>query len=57
MEEYQLLVIWVTLKMISVIYFDKDPNWYKGKNESGKEGMVPATYVQKRKEVHLQAMP
>lgn len=57
MEEYQLLVIWVTLKMISVIYFVKDPNWYKGKNENGKEGMVPATYVQKRKEVHLQAMP
>lgn len=57
MKEYQLPVIWVNLKMMSVISFVKDPNWYKGKNESGKEGMVPATYVQKRKEVHLQAMP
>lgn len=43
--------------VLTIVQPTKDPNWYKGKNESGKEGMVPATYVQKRKEVHLQAMP
>lgn len=31
--------------MIFVIYFVKDLNWYKGKNESGKEGMVFVIYV------------
>ncbi|XP_048732649.1 tyrosine-protein kinase CSK-like isoform X1 [Ostrea edulis] len=43
--------------VITIIQSTKDPNWYKGKNDHGKEGMVPATYVQKRREVHLQAMP
>lgn len=43
--------------VLTIVQPTKDPNWYKGKNENGKEGMVPATYVQKRKEVHLQAMP
>ncbi|XP_071171781.1 tyrosine-protein kinase CSK-like isoform X1 [Mytilus galloprovincialis] len=43
--------------LITIINNTKDVNWYKGKNESGQEGMVPATYLQKRKEVQLHAMP
>ncbi|XP_061173254.1 tyrosine-protein kinase CSK-like isoform X2 [Saccostrea echinata] len=43
--------------VITIVQSTRDPNWYKGRNDNGKEGMVPATYVQKRKEVHLQAMP
>ncbi|KAL4228192.1 hypothetical protein ACF0H5_013626 [Mactra antiquata] len=35
----------------------RDINWYKAKNNNGNEGMIPATYVQKRKEVSLHAMP
>ncbi|KAJ8304367.1 hypothetical protein KUTeg_017950 [Tegillarca granosa] len=35
----------------------KDPNWYRGKNSKGKEGMIPANFVQKRKEVQLHSMP
>jgi len=35
----------------------QDVNWYKAKKSTGEEGMIPATYVQKRKEVSLHAMP
>lgn len=35
----------------------QDPNWYRAKNSDGKEGMIPANYVQKRGEVKLNAMP
>lgn len=35
----------------------QDPNWYRGKNSRGKEGMIPANFVNKRKEVQLHAMP
>ncbi|KAH9499223.1 hypothetical protein Btru_004477 [Bulinus truncatus] len=34
-----------------------DPNWYKAKNASGSEGMIPANYVKLRKGVSLHAMP
>ncbi|KAK3098941.1 hypothetical protein FSP39_024518, partial [Pinctada imbricata] len=43
--------------VIKIISNTKDSNWYKGRNSQGKEGMIPAPYVQKRKEVHLQKMP
>ncbi|XP_022330713.1 tyrosine-protein kinase CSK-like isoform X1 [Crassostrea virginica] len=43
--------------VITIVQSTRDPNWYKGQNEHGQEGMFPATYVQKRREVHLQAMP
>ena len=40
------------------LYFiAQDPNWYRGRNIQGREGMIPATYVTKRKEVQLQKMP
>lgn len=26
----------------------QDPNWYKAKNKVGREGIIPANYVQKR---------
>lgn len=29
----------------------QDPNWYKAKNSSGREGTIPANYVQKREGV------
>jgi len=29
----------------------QDPNWYKAKNSAGREGTIPANYVQKREGV------
>lgn len=29
----------------------QDPNWYKAKNKVGREGIIPANYVQKREGV------
>lgn len=29
----------------------QDPNWYKAKNAAGREGTIPANYVQKREGV------
>ncbi|KAL5004292.1 hypothetical protein ScPMuIL_017748 [Solemya velum] len=43
--------------VLKIVQHTKDPNWYKAKNSSGRDGMIPATYVQTRKEVQLHAMP
>ncbi|XP_045156725.1 tyrosine-protein kinase CSK-like isoform X1 [Mercenaria mercenaria] len=43
--------------VLQVVKTTRDVNWYKAKNNNGEEGMIPATYVQKRKEVSLHAMP
>ncbi|XP_021346073.1 tyrosine-protein kinase CSK-like isoform X1 [Mizuhopecten yessoensis] len=43
--------------ILTIIQATRDTNWYKGRNGSGREGMVPATYVQRRREVPLHAMP
>lgn len=39
-----------TFKMFVVASF-QDPNWYKAKNSAGREGTIPANYVQKREGV------
>ncbi|XP_036357369.1 tyrosine-protein kinase CSK isoform X5 [Octopus sinensis] len=39
------------------LFATNDPNWYQAKNSYGREGMIPANYVQKRQEVSLQTMP
>lgn len=33
--------------------FPQDPNWYKAKNKVGREGIIPANYVQKREGVKV----
>ncbi|KAL3866740.1 hypothetical protein ACJMK2_044019 [Sinanodonta woodiana] len=43
--------------VLTIVKQTKDINWYRARNIHGKEGMIPATYAQKRKEVSLQAMP
>lgn len=35
----------------SKLLFLQDPNWYKAKNKVGREGIIPANYVQKREGV------
>lgn len=35
----------------SQLLFLQDPNWYKAKNKVGREGIIPANYVQKREGV------
>ncbi|GAB6019018.1 hypothetical protein CHUAL_000649 [Chamberlinius hualienensis] len=42
---------------MTIITPTRDPNWYRAKHADGKEGMIPANYVQKRCEVKLNAMP
>ncbi|XP_034443468.1 tyrosine-protein kinase CSK-like isoform X1 [Hippoglossus hippoglossus] len=37
--------------LLSIIVVTKDPNWYKAKNSAGREGTIPANYVQKREGV------
>ncbi|CAB1322646.1 unnamed protein product [Coregonus sp. 'balchen'] len=34
--------------VLTIIVVTKDPNWYKAKNTAGREGTIPANYVQKR---------
>lgn len=36
---------------VSVLFSLQDPNWYKAKNKVGREGIIPANYVQKREGV------
>lgn len=36
---------------VSGLPFLQDPNWYKAKNKVGREGIIPANYVQKREGV------
>lgn len=36
---------------VSVLSSLQDPNWYKAKNKVGREGIIPANYVQKREGV------
>ncbi|CAI9720294.1 tyrosine-protein kinase CSK isoform X3 [Octopus vulgaris] len=43
--------------ILTIIKATRDPNWYQAKNSYGREGMIPANYVQKRQEVSLQTMP
>ncbi|XP_052793363.1 tyrosine-protein kinase CSK-like isoform X2 [Mya arenaria] len=43
--------------VLTIVKGTRDVNWYKAKKGTGEEGMIPATYVQKRKEVSLHAMP
>lgn len=43
--------------ILTIVKNTRDPNWYKAKDKTEKQGMIPATYVQKRKEVSLHAMP
>ncbi|CAH1796828.1 unnamed protein product [Owenia fusiformis] len=43
---------------LSILRSTRDPNWYQARlNGSGREGMIPANYVQVRGEVKLHAMP
>ncbi|GAA6068646.1 tyrosine-protein kinase CSK, partial [Tachysurus ichikawai] len=37
--------------VLSIIGVTKDPNWYMAKSTVGKEGTIPANYVQKREGV------
>ncbi|XP_078541257.1 tyrosine-protein kinase CSK isoform X1 [Lissotriton helveticus] len=37
--------------VLTIITVTKDPNWYKAKNKVGREGIIPANYVQKREGV------
>uniref|UniRef100_A0A670ZC57 Tyrosine-protein kinase n=1 Tax=Pseudonaja textilis TaxID=8673 RepID=A0A670ZC57_PSETE len=37
--------------VLTIISVTKDPNWYKAKNKVGREGIIPANYVQKREGV------
>uniref|UniRef100_A0A3Q2P8E8 Tyrosine-protein kinase n=1 Tax=Fundulus heteroclitus TaxID=8078 RepID=A0A3Q2P8E8_FUNHE len=37
--------------VLTIIVVTKDPNWYHAKNTSGREGTIPANYVQKREGV------
>ncbi|TSK38392.1 Tyrosine-protein kinase CSK [Bagarius yarrelli] len=37
--------------VLSIIGVTKDPNWYMAKNSVGREGTIPANYVQKREGV------
>ncbi|XP_069480605.1 tyrosine-protein kinase CSK isoform X2 [Ambystoma mexicanum] len=37
--------------VLTIITVTKDPNWYKAKNKCGREGIIPANYVQKREGV------
>ncbi|XP_067275309.1 tyrosine-protein kinase CSK-like isoform X2 [Pseudorasbora parva] len=37
--------------LLTIISVTKDPNWYKAKNSVGREGTIPANYVQKREGV------
>ncbi|KAK1157886.1 tyrosine-protein kinase CSK [Huso huso] len=37
--------------VLTIIEVTKDPNWYKAKNIVGREGIIPANYVQKREGV------
>ncbi|XP_059496208.1 tyrosine-protein kinase CSK isoform X1 [Stegostoma tigrinum] len=37
--------------VLTIISVTKDPNWYKAKSKIGKEGIIPANYVQKREGV------
>ncbi|XDV28429.1 hypothetical protein PO909_031746, partial [Leuciscus waleckii] len=37
--------------LLTIISITKDPNWYKAKNSVGREGTIPANYVQKREGV------
>ncbi|PWA29011.1 hypothetical protein CCH79_00006192, partial [Gambusia affinis] len=34
--------------VLTIIGVTRDPNWYKAKNTVGREGTIPANYVQKR---------
>ena len=38
-------------EIVSGLPFLQDPNWYKAKNKVGREGIIPANYVQKREGV------
>ncbi|TNN81984.1 Tyrosine-protein kinase CSK [Liparis tanakae] len=37
--------------VLTIVIVTKDPNWYKAKNSAGREGTIPANYVQKREGV------
>ncbi|KPP71629.1 tyrosine-protein kinase CSK-like [Scleropages formosus] len=37
--------------VLTIIGVTKDPNWYKARNPVGREGAIPANYVQKREGV------
>ncbi|GFN92099.1 tyrosine-protein kinase [Plakobranchus ocellatus] len=43
--------------ILVIVKSTTDPNWFKAKNSSGREGMIPANYVRQRREVTLHAMP
>uniref|UniRef100_A0A8C1UBH8 Tyrosine-protein kinase n=1 Tax=Cyprinus carpio TaxID=7962 RepID=A0A8C1UBH8_CYPCA len=45
-----LTIIGVTKNLSAGASF-QDPNWYKAKNAAGREGIIPANYVQKREGV------
>lgn len=43
--------------ILTIIKSTRDPNWYHARSAYGREGMIPANYVQKRQKVSLQTMP
>lgn len=55
----QFLIFFSFILSLTLLIFDyeQDPNWYKARHVDGREGLVPANYIQKRSEVKLNAMP
>lgn len=49
--DYQLIIIYYCLVHLLILMFLQDPNWYKAKSTVGREGTIPANYVQKREGV------
>ncbi|KAI4797355.1 hypothetical protein CgunFtcFv8_027850 [Champsocephalus gunnari] len=37
--------------LLTIIGATRDPNWYRARNTVGREGTIPANYVQKREGV------
>ncbi|XP_019615926.1 PREDICTED: tyrosine-protein kinase CSK-like isoform X1 [Branchiostoma belcheri] len=44
-------------EILTIVKSTRDPNWYRARTQDGREGMIPANYVQKREVVKLNAMP
>ncbi|CAG2163597.1 unnamed protein product [Oppiella nova] len=42
--------------ILTITHQTRDPNWYRARHVDGREGLIPANYIQKRSEVKLNAM-
>ncbi|CAG5127528.1 unnamed protein product [Candidula unifasciata] len=43
--------------LLVIVKPTSDPNWFRARNQFGREGMIPANYVRPRQVVTLHAMP